>query len=277
MRVIDTIAEMQQQANTWRREGLRIGFVPTMGYFHEGHLALMRHARKRSDRVVVSIFVNPTQFGPNEDFDRYPRDMERDLKLAAQIPVDVVFAPTVEEMYPERYQTYVEVMDITQPLCGAKRPGHFRGVTTVVAKLFHIVKPHVAIFGEKDYQQLVVIKRMVADLNMPIEIVPMPTVREPDGLAMSSRNWYLTPEERKVAPALYRALKKAAEAVQAGATGREAEEIVKRELEKVPQFELQYVEAVHPETLEPVDKPPMVIAAAAFLGKARLIDNIKVV
>ncbi len=276
MRIEKTIAGTRAFLDPLRREGKTIGFVPTMGAFHEGHLSLIRKCREDNDVCVVSIFVNPTQFGPSEDYQSYPRQLEKDAALAEQIGVDLIFAPEPAEMYPEGYCTWVEVDRLTKPLCGRFRPGHFRGVTTVCTKLFNIVQPHRAYFGEKDYQQLVVIKRMVADLNMPIEIVPMPTVREPDGLAMSSRNWYLTPEERKVAPALYRALQKAAEAVKAGATGREAEEIVKQELEKVPQFELQYVEAVHPETLEPVDRPPMVIAAAAFLGKARLIDNIKV-
>ncbi len=276
MRVIDTIAEMQQQADTWRREGLRIGFVPTMGYFHEGHLALMRHARKRSDRVVVSIFVNPTQFGPNEDFDRYPRDMERDLSLAAQIPVDVVFAPTVEEMYPERYQTYVEVMDITQPLCGAKRPGHFRGVTTVVAKLFHIVKPHVAVFGEKDYQQLLVVRRMVEDLAMGVEVEGHPIVREPDGLAMSSRNAYLSSEERREALALSRSLQEAQRLVAQGERdGTRILSAVRAVLRRQPRVREDYVELRDAETLEPVSAidRPVVLALAAYVGAARLIDN----
>ncbi len=209
MRVIDTVAEMQQQANQWRREGLVIGFVPTMGYLHQGHLELMRCAKGKSDRVVVSIFVNPTQFAPGEDFERYPRDLERDMGLMRAVGVDAVFAPTVADMYPEGYQTYVEVGEVTRPLCGAKRPGHFRGVTTVVAKLFHIVKPHVAVFGEKDYQQLLTIRRMVRDLAMDVEIVGHPIVREPDGLAMSSRNVYLSEEERREALLLSQALAEA--------------------------------------------------------------------
>ena len=249
-----------------------------MGAFHEGHLALIRRCRAENDFAVVSIFVNPTQFAPGEDLDKYPRQLEQDCEKARELGVDLVFAPTEAEMYPEGYCTWVVVEKLTEPLCGRYRPGHFRGVTTVVTKLFNIVQPDRAYFGEKDYQQLVVIKRMVADLNMPIEIVAVPTVREPDGLAMSSRNSYLTPEQRAVAPALFEALQKAAEAVRNGASGPEAEEIVRRELAKVPQFKLQYVEAVHPDTLEPATwhGPPMVIAAAAFLGDTRLIDNVKV-
>jgi len=176
MRIIEFVSEMQQLADEWRRQGKRIGFVPTMGFLHEGHLALMREAKRRADVVAVSVFVNPTQFGPNEDFERYPRDPERDIRLCTEVGVDVIFAPHVREMYPDGYQTGVEVSKVTIPLCGRTRPGHFRGVTTVVAKLFHCVKPHIAIFGQKDYQQWVAVRRMVQDLNMDIEIVSYPTV-----------------------------------------------------------------------------------------------------
>lgn len=276
MRVIETIAEMQQQADQWRRDGLAIGFVPTMGYLHDGHLELMRCAKTKSDRVVVSIFVNPTQFAPGEDFERYPRDLDRDMALMAPVGVDVVFVPTVGEMYPEGYQTYVEVGEISQPLCGAKRPGHFRGVTTVVAKLFHIVKPHVAVFGEKDYQQLLVIRRMVLDLAMDVEIVGHPIVREPDGLAMSSRNVYLSDEERIEALLLSKALAEVSRLVDGGE--RAASVLVsaaQKVLERGTRVRIDYVELRDAETLQEIttlDRPG-VLALAAFVGKARLIDN----
>lgn len=256
--------------------GRTVGFVPTMGALHDGHLSLVRRCRAENDFTVVSIFVNPAQFGPSEDLDTYPRTFEADCAALQALGCDLVFAPRTGDMYAGDHSTWVIVEGLTEPLCGRFRPGHFRGVTTVVAKLFNIVRPDRAYFGEKDYQQLKVIERMVRDLNFGIEIVPCPTVREADGLAMSSRNSYLSAEERAVAPALYAALAKAAEAVRAGASGREAEEIVRREIASVPAFELQYVEAVHPETLEPATwaGPPMVIAAAAFLGRTRLIDNV---
>jgi pantoate--beta-alanine ligase len=278
MRVADTIAEVRAFVRSARNDGKSIGLVPTMGALHEGHAALMRRARADEDIVIVSLFVNPLQFGPNEDFDSYPRDFESDARLAQAEGVDLIFAPPVDEMYPRENLTTVSVARLTEGLCGAYRPGHFNGVTTVCAKLFNIVQPNRAYFGEKDYQQLQVIRRMVADLNFPIGIVGIPTVREPDGLALSSRNRYLTPEERRAAPALYRALQAGAEAVRSGATGPQAEVVVAEALATEPLFTLQYVSAVHPETLEPATwaGPPMVIAAAAFLGRARLIDNIKV-
>lgn len=276
MRVIDTVSEMQQQANLWRREGRIIGFVPTMGYLHEGHLALMRCAKERSDRVVVSVFVNPTQFAPGEDFERYPRDLDRDLGLMASEGVDAVFAPSVKEMYPEGYQTYVEVEEVTRPLCGAKRPGHFRGVTTVVAKLFHIVKPHVAVFGEKDYQQLLTIRRMVRDLAMDVEIVGHSIVREPDGLAMSSRNVYLSPDERTQARLLSQALAEAARLVQTGERdGLVLVSAVQRILAQGSSIRIDYAELRDAETLEEMgalDRPG-VLVLAAYVGRARLIDN----
>ncbi len=277
MEVIKSPSEMQQRASAWRREGKVIAFVPTMGYFHEGHLSLMREGRKRGDVLVVSIFVNPTQFGPGEDFDRYPRDMERDLRMAEEVGVDVIFAPTVEEMYPEGYQTYVEVEKVTQHLCGLSRPGHFRGVTTVVTKLFNIVKPHVALFGQKDYQQLITIERMVKDLNMDVEIVGMPTVREEDGLAASSRNVYLSPEERKAALSLYRSLRRAEELFSEGV--RESQRIleeVKGVLEAEPLVKINYVHVCDPETLEDIEGPigeRALVAVAAKVGTTRLIDN----
>ncbi len=277
MEVIKSPSEMQQRASAWRREGKVIAFVPTMGYFHEGHLSLMREGRERGDVLVVSIFVNPTQFGPGEDFDRYPRDMERDLRMAEEVGVDVIFAPTVEEMYPEGYQTYVEVEKVTKYLCGLSRPGHFRGVTTVVTKLFNIVKPHVALFGQKDYQQLITIERMVKDLNMDVEIVGMPTVREEDGLAASSRNVYLSPEERKAALSLYRSLRRAEELFSEGV--RESQRIleeVKKVLEAEPLVKIDYVHVCDPETLEDIEGPigeRALVAVAAKVGTTRLIDN----
>lgn len=277
MELIERIAEMQRRSFELRRANKLIGFVPTMGYFHDGHLSLIRRARKECDVVVVSIFVNPTQFVPGEDYERYPRDLERDLQLAEAEGVDIVFHPSVQEMYPEDYATYVEVERLTDGLCGAFRPGHFRGVTTVVTKLFNAVLPHRAYFGEKDYQQLVVIKRMTRDLNFPIEIVPCPTVREDDGLAMSSRNVYLSPQEREAALSLYRGLMTAKSLFERGErNARELKEAVERELRASNLVKPQYVEVVDAETLMPVScvERDTVIAVAAYVGKARLIDNV---
>src|SRR4030042_941180 len=209
MEIIVQAKEMQRHSEQRRREGMTISFVPTMGYLHEGHLSLMREGEKRGDCLVTSIFVNPTQFGPAEDYDRYPRDLKQDLKLIQGVGVDICFTPSVAEIYPDGFQTSVEVERVTQTLCGIARPGHFRAATTVVAKLFNIVNPHLALFGQKDYQQLVAIKRMVKDLNMDIEVIGMPTIRESDGLAMSSRNVYLSPEERKTARCAPQSLLKA--------------------------------------------------------------------
>ena len=276
--LVRTVEEMKALSRRWREEGKTIGFVPTMGYLHEGHLSLVRRAREENDRVVVSIFVNPTQFGPNEDYNRYPRDLDRDMKLLEPIGVDAVFYPSVEEMYPEGYRTYVEVVGITDKLCGASRPGHFRGVCTVCTKLFNIVMPHRAYFGKKDFQQYVVIKNMVRDLNMDIEIVPMPIVREPDGLAMSSRNTYLSPEERQAATCLYRSLKRAVELFESGErdASKIREEVV-RIIEAEPLARIDYVEVVDPETFEPVERVEKgtLVALAVFVGPARLIDNVQ--
>ncbi|HKI49188.1 MAG TPA: pantoate--beta-alanine ligase, partial [Desulfobacteria bacterium] len=206
MEIVKTVTHMHQAADAIRMGGESLALVPTMGFFHEGHLTLMRAGKEHCDRLVVSLFVNPTQFGPNEDFEAYPRDMEGDLKKAENAGADMVFMPSVNEMYPQGAQTSVVVKDLPQHLCGLSRPGHFDGVTTVVAKLFHIVKPHVAVFGQKDFQQLAVISRMVMDLNMDIQIMGVPTVREKDGLAMSSRNSYLTSEERTSALSLKKSL-----------------------------------------------------------------------
>ena len=276
--LVRTVDEMKSLSRRWREEGYTIGFVPTMGYLHEGHLSLVRRAREENDKVVVSIFVNPTQFGPNEDYNRYPRDLDRDMKLLEPIGVDAVFYPSVEEMYPEGYKTYVEVVDITERLCGASRPGHFRGVTTVCTKLFNIVMPHRAYFGKKDFQQYVVIKNMVRDLNMDLEIVPMPIVREPDGLAMSSRNTYLNPEERKAATCLYRSLKRAVELFESGErSARRIREEVVKVIEAEPLAKIDYVEVVDPETFRPVEQVEKgtLVALAVFVGPARLIDNVQ--
>ncbi|MGB9667390.1 MAG: pantoate--beta-alanine ligase [Thermosulfidibacteraceae bacterium] len=278
MKVVEKVREMMELSKRWIKDGKSIGFVPTMGYLHEGHLSLVRRAREENDIVVVSIFVNPTQFGPNEDYDRYPRDLERDLSLLMPLNVDAVFHPEVKEMYPEGYKTFVEVLDITERLCGRSRPGHFRGVTTICCKLFNIVKPARAYFGKKDFQQLVVIKRMVKDLNMDIEIVPMPIVREPDGLAMSSRNSYLNEEERKSATCLYRALKRAQELFENGV--RDAK-VIEEEVEKVIKSEklavIDYVEVVDPEKFLPVERVEKgtLVALAVKIGPTRLIDNIQ--
>ena len=276
MKIVKSVSEMQQLADLWRRDGKVIAFVPTMGYLHEGHLALMRAARKEGDVLVISIFVNPIQFGPQEDYERYPRDLERDLRLAESVNVDVVFAPEVKEMYPDGFQTIVDVTELSKPLCGKSRPGHFRGVATVVTKLFNIVKPHVAVFGEKDFQQLVVIRRMVKDLNMDVRIIGHPIVREADGLAMSSRNVYLSSEERKVALRLSQSLKKARRLVAQSVL--DAQEILKAVVSHLCQddaLRLDYAELRDPETLEEVSvvNKPTLLAIAAFVGKTRLIDN----
>ncbi len=276
MKVIKTIAQMKKLSNEWKKEGLKIAFVPTMGFLHEGHLALVRKAKELGDKLVVSIFVNPLQFGPKEDFREYPRDLERDLFLLEKEGTDAVFVPEAEEMYSPDFQTYVEVTKLTQNLCGAFRPGHFKGVTTVVLKLFNIVKPDIAIFGEKDYQQLQVIKQMVKDLNLDVEIVGHPTVREKDGLAMSSRNTYLSSSERHSALSLYKALLLAEKLVKEGEKNPQK---IKKQLEEFihsfPFTKVQYIELVDPQTLEPVktiDKS-VLCALAVYVGKARLIDN----
>lgn len=254
-----------------------VGLVPTMGYLHEGHLSLVRAARAECASVAVSIFVNPTQFGPHEDLDAYPRDLPRDLTLLESAGVDLVWAPTPEEMYPPAYQTWITVEQVAQPLEGAMRPGHFRGVATVVAKLFNVIQPQKAYFGQKDAQQTIVVKRMVADLNFPVEVVVCPTVREPDGLAMSSRNSYLNAAERVAASVLYRALSAAHDAFEAGERDPERlrrliAEIVKAE----PLARLQYVSCADPQTLQEIETPisgGALLSMAVFIGKTRLIDN----
>lgn len=277
MQVIETIAAMKQQMRAWRQAGKSVGLVPTMGYFHEGHLSLMRRARADNDAVVVSLFVNPTQFGPHEDLERYPRDFAQDCRKAEALSVDVLFAPSAEEMYPPGYCTYVHVEGLTASLCGASRPGHFRGVATVVLKLFHIIPADRAYFGEKDFQQLRVIQRMVADLNLDVEIVPMPIVREPDGVALSSRNAYLNPAERQAATVLYRALQRAQEQVAAGdRDARELQQAVAAFIRSEPLARIDYVAVVDPQTLEEVSEVagPTLLALAVHIGPARLIDNV---
>ena len=281
MQHISSALELQQRILAARRQGETIGLVPTMGYLHEGHLELMRRARRQTDLVVVSIFVNPIQFGPNEDLERYPRDLAGDLAKCQAIGADLIFTPTPAELYPEGFQTSVEVKEITTGLCGAGRPGHFAGVTTVVAKLFNLALPDYAYFGEKDYQQLAVIRRMVADLNFPLEIVGVPIVREADGLAMSSRNAYLPKEERRQAPAIHQALQRAAELYAAGeresaALRRAATELLEGDF-TVP-FEIEYLKICAADDLEEISgtiERPAVILTAVHLGGTRLIDNLQ--
>jgi pantoate--beta-alanine ligase len=276
MRIIQSAGEMQGFSEAERCRGRRIAFVPTMGYFHEGHLNLMRIGRNRGDCLVVSIYVNPTQFAPTEDLEAYPRDFERDRILAEEVGVDVIFYPDNREMYPEGYQTFVTVEGVTNNLCGISRPLFFRGVTTVCTKLFHIVKPHVTIFGKKDFQQYVTIKRMVCDLNMGIEVVGMDTTREPEGLAMSSRNVYLTPEERRSALSLSRALVLAGELFDKGE--RDAAAILGKVLVLInsyPFTEIDYARICETSTMNDTARieGECVLALAVRVGKTRLIDN----
>lgn len=278
MQVVRTKSEVRAAVAQARGAGKSIGLVPTMGALHAGHLALVERAVAECDFVAVSIFVNPTQFGPNEDLAKYPRSFDADVVACTAAGAGLVFAPAVEEMYAPDACTTVHVAELTEGLCGQFRPGHFDGVTTVVCKLLNIVAPDRAYFGEKDYQQLVVIRRMVRDLDLPVQVIGCPTVREADGLAMSSRNQYLSAEERAAAPALRAALLAGAERARAGATGSEVERTVGEALATEPRFRPQYIRAVDPQTLERLCNRggPMVIAAAAYLGETRLIDNIKV-
>lgn len=278
MRIEKKICGVRAFVQAARLSGRSIGLVPTMGAFHEGHLSLMRRSVADNDATVVSLFVNPTQFGPNEDLSNYPRDLDRDARLAQEQGVSIVFTPEPQEMYPAGACTWVEVEGLTAGLCGAFRPGHFRGVTTVVCKLFNIIQPDRAYFGEKDYQQLQVIRQMVRDLDLPVTVVSQPTVREADGLALSSRNAYLTPEQRAAAPRLYAALQAAAELVRGGATGAQAVAEAERLLAQTPLLRPQYIEAVDPETLAPRREAgaPLTLAAAVHCGATRLIDNVRV-
>jgi pantoate--beta-alanine ligase len=276
METIATVRDMQNWADAVRARGRRIGFVPTMGYLHAGHLSLVKEAQHRADHTVASIFVNPLQFGAHEDLSRYPRDLERDTSLLTAAGTEVLFLPDVPSMYPEGFQTTVTVDRITQGLCGAGRPTHFRGVTTVVTKLFNMVKPHVAVFGRKDYQQLVAIRRMVADLNFDIEIVGAPIVREADGVAMSSRNAYLSPPERLAARCLSQALAAAVAEIEAGETaGARILAAARRAIEAEPLARLEYATLADPATLEETTtvSPAALLALAVHIGKTRLIDN----
>ena len=277
MKIIRTVAEMQAQARQWRREGATLGLVPTMGFLHEGHLSLVDACRREGcSQVVVSIFVNPTQFGPNEDLDRYPRDFARDEALCRGREVAAIFYPEVAEMYAPDASTWVTEETLSRPLCGASRPGHFRGVTTVVAKLFNAVLPDVAVFGQKDAQQSLVIRRMARDLHFPVKIVVAPIVREADGLALSSRNKYLSATERAAAPAIFRALSEARRRHAAGE--RVADTLVSFVAESIAAAggRVDYIEVRSQTTLEPCSDiaGPAVMAVAAFFGRTRLIDNV---
>lgn len=276
MDICYTIKDVRECVNAWKREGLTVGFVPTMGYLHEGHKSLMEAARANNDRVVVSVFVNPMQFGPNEDLESYPRDFEKDSALCESVGVDLIFHPEPEEMYADGFCSYVDMNGLTTELCGKSRPIHFRGVQTVVLKLFNIVKPDTAYFGQKDAQQLAVIKRMVKDLNVDTEIVGCPIVREADGLAKSSRNTYLNPDERKAALILSRSLKLGRELIENGETDSNA--VIKAITDSIntePLAKIDYVDVVDFDTITPVDKigKSVLVAIAVYIGKTRLIDN----
>ncbi len=277
MRVIEKISDLKAIIRSQKSSGKTIGFIPTMGFLHQGHLSLVKASKDENDFTIMSIFVNPTQFGPNEDFDKYPRDMARDTKLAEAAGVDVIFAPLKDEMYPDGYKTYVDVVDITNVLCGKSRPGHFKGVTTVVTKLFNIVEPDKAYFGQKDGQQVIVLKKMVRDLNMNLEIVTCPIVRESDGLAMSSRNTYLSPEQRSGALVLSKSLFKAEQLIKDGE--RDVAHIIGYISEKISEIsfaDIDYVEVTDIINLEKVDtiNGKVLIALAVRFGKTRLIDNV---
>lgn len=271
-----TKIEVKNIINQWKVQGLKIGFIPTMGYLHEGHISLVEAAKKNNDKVVVSIFVNPIQFGPKEDLASYPRDLERDERLCEEAGVDLIFAPTASEMYFDDRSTYVNVEGLTNFLCGAMRPGHFQGVCTVVSKLFNIVNPHRAYFGEKDAQQLAVIRRMVRDLDIDVEVIGCPIIREVDGLAKSSRNTYLRGEERKASLVLNRSLNLAREALKNDE--RDAaliKGIIRDEIAKEAMATINYIEVVDSNTLAPVDKiqSSILVAIAVYIGKTKLIDN----
>jgi pantoate--beta-alanine ligase len=276
MEIISDPQDLAGLTREWRGQDLKVVLVPTMGFFHQGHVSLMDYGRTRGDKLVVSLFVNPAQFGPAEDLARYPRDLDRDARLAREARVDILYTPAAASMYPAGYQTLVNVAQLSQGLCGASRPGHFQGVATVVLKLLHQVSPQVAVFGEKDYQQLQVVKRMVADLDVPTEIVGRPIVREPDGLALSSRNTYLNPEERAAALCLYRALLAARELTASGAKSRD--DILAAVCQIVmatPHTRIDYVALVHPQTLQEVDtlEGEARLLLAVWINKTRLIDN----
>lgn len=276
MKIMETAAEVRAQVQAWRREGLRVGLVPTMGYLHEGHQSLIDRAVADNDRVVVSIFVNPMQFGVGEDLESYPRDMERDAALCEQAGASLIFHPEPSEMYPEDFSSFVDMSTLTGGLCGKSRPIHFRGVCTVVSKLFNIVLPDCAYFGQKDAQQLAVIRHMVSDLSYGIEIVGCPIIREEDGLAKSSRNTYLNPEERQAALILNRSLSEGKQLLEDGETSAAVvRQKISRQIATEPLAKIDYVEVVDWKNLEPMDTvdKPILVAIAVFIGKTRLIDN----
>ncbi len=277
MEIVTGIKDMQKCSEKYKKEGISIAFVPTMGYFHDAHMMLFEEGKKRGDVLVASVFVNNLQFGKGEDYATYPRDLNKDSAMARKAGVDILFVPDMSEMYPSGFETYVTVEEVTKNLCGIFRPDHFRGVTTVVVKLFNIVMPNTAVFGEKDYQQLITIKKLVDNLNFDIDIVSIPIIREEDGLALSSRNAYLTPSERSAAPLIYKALKEGEKAFQRGE--RNAEIIikaVKEVLDKEPIIKPEYLKVCNSDTLKDIDRieDKCLLALAARIGKARLIDNI---
>lgn len=275
MKIVSTIQEVRDQVNQWKKEGKSVGFVPTMGYLHEGHMSLI-DAASENDKVVVSIFVNPMQFGPNEDLASYPRDLNHDAKMCQEHGVDLIFHPTPEEMYGDSFYSYVDMNVLTDELCGLSRPVHFRGVCTVVTKLFNIVRPDKAYFGQKDAQQLAIIKRMVKDLNMPLEIVGCPIIREEDGLAKSSRNTYLSEEERKAALVLSRSIALGKKMVEEGEQdSKKVVDAMIAEINKEPLAKIDYVKMVSLETMQQVEtiEGGILTAIAVYIGKTRLIDN----
>lgn len=278
MQLISLPQELRDICSMWRKRGESIALVPTMGYCHAGHESLMKLGRSQADRLVVSIFVNPAQFGPNEDLSNYPRNLERDAAMAEACGADIVFAPDAQALYSTAHATWVQVPQLAQGLCGKSRPTHFRGVCTVVLKLFNLTGADVAVFGQKDWQQLAILRRMAADLDVPVKILAGPTVREPDGLALSSRNVYLSAEERKQAPQIRAGLLQAREQALAGTTS--SNEIIQGLIsfwgQNMPSGEVDYVSIVHPETMEPIEciDGPALLACAVKLGKARLLDNI---
>lgn len=277
MKVIENISEMRAWSESRRISGKSIGFVPTMGYLHEGHLSLIRTAKEKCDYVVVSIFVNPAQFGPNEDFSRYPRNFEKDRLMCLEEGVDIIFNPTAEELYPTGYKTYVVTNDISNILCGVSRPDHFRGVTTIVAKLFNIVKPHIAVFGQKDAQQSIIIRQMISDLNFDIETIIAPIIREPDGLAMSSRNKYLSETERKEAFVLFRSLKLARlEMINKNSDVDDIRNKMTQLITSESSGKIDYIEFRDANTLEAktIAEGNVLVAIAVYFGKTRLIDNV---
>lgn len=279
MQIVSTIKDVKAVVKKWKEEGHTIGFVPTMGFLHEGHGSLITAAREANEKVIVSIFVNPMQFGPNEDFDSYPHDLERDSKICENLGVDLIFHPTPEEMYPQDFFTYVDMSVLTEELCGLNREGHFRGVCTVVNKLFNITQPDRAYFGEKDAQQLAIIKQMVKDLCMNVEVIDCPTVREEDGLAKSSRNTYLSPEDRGAALIVSDTISLGESLVKEGETN--AEKLIaamETHLKTEPKAKIEYVKVVDGETLQPIStiRPGVLVAIAVHIGKTRLIDNFSV-